>query len=399
MYNDRLDQLFDYPFTRLRMLLDSHAAPPGVTPVALSLGEPKHTPPALIGKVLASQNWAWNVYPPVPGDAAFRAACADWLTRRYSLVAGTITPETMVLPVAGSREALFMASLLAVPSRKNGAVPAALMPNPFYAPYEGGARFAGAEPVTMPATGASGFLPDLDAIPIATLDRAAIMFICSPSNPQGAVASCDYLKKAITLARKHDFVLVLDECYAEIYSDVPPPGGAEICLQMDGGAFDNVLLMHSLSKRSSAPGLRSGFVAGDPKLIAKFSRLRSYAAAGNPLAILAAATALWQDEAHVVENRAAYRLKFDIADQILGDHFGHRRPGGGFFLWLDVGDGEAATLRLWQQAGIRVLPGAYLSKQEPDGSIPGERYIRVALVDHPDILEPALRRMAEVLAQ
>lgn len=398
MYNDRLSQLFDYPFTRLRTLLDGLAAPAGVTPVMLSLGEPKHTPPALIEQVLSSQSWAWNLYPPVPGTPGFRQACADWLTRRYALPNGYIDAERMVLPLAGSREALFMVALLAVPERKNGAVPVALMPNPYYAPYEGGARFAGAEPVTLPATAETGFLPDLEAIPQATLERTALFYLCSPGNPQGAVATLDYLCKAITLARQYNFVLVLDECYAEIYTQTPPPGGLEACLRFDGGALDNVLFVHSLSKRSSAPGLRSGFIAGDPKLIALFSRLRSYAAAGTPLPILAVAEALWRDEAHVVENRAAYGRKFDIADRILAGKFSYYRPGGGFFLWLDVGDGEAATRKLWTEAGIRVLPGGYLSRTEPDGSLPGGRYIRVALVDSPEIIEPALTRMAEVLS-
>jgi N-succinyldiaminopimelate aminotransferase len=398
MYNDRLNDLFDYPFTRLRTLLDAVPAPAGITPVALSLGEPRHAPPALIDQVLASQSWTWNLYPPVPGTPAFRAACARWLTRRYGLPADYIDAERMVLPLAGSREALFMVALLAVPPRKNGVVPVVLMPNPYYAPYEGGARFAGAEPVTLPATAETGFLPDLDAIPVATLERTALFYLCTPGNPQGAVASIAYLQKAIALARRYDFVLLLDECYAEIYTQTPPPGGLEACLALDGGALDHVLVVHSLSKRSSAPGLRSGFIAGDPSLITLFSRLRSYAAAGTPLPILAVAEALWNDETHVVENRAAYRRKFELADDILGGRFGYYRPGGGFFLWLDVGDGEAATRQLWTEAAIRVLPGAYLSRPEPDGSVPGARYIRVALVDAPETLQPALTRMAEVLS-
>ena len=232
----------------------------------------------------------------------------------------------------------------------------------------------------MPTTRATNFLPDLDALDPAALDRAQIMYLCSPSNPQGAVADLDYLKKAIRLARKHDFLLVLDECYAEIYSgDTPPPGGLEAAVAL-GGSLDNIIVFHTLSKRSSVPGLRSGFAAGAPRTITLLHRLRSYAAAATPLATLDAATALWNDEAHVLENRAAYRKKFDIAERLLGGRFGFYRPGGGFYLWLDVGDGEEAAKKLWHEAAVKVLPGAYLTRPDPDGSNPNQAYIRIALV-------------------
>lgn len=397
MYNTRLDTLLDYPFSRLRTLLDGSAAPAGMTPLSLSVGEPQHQPPVeLINAALLAGAETWNRYPPVPGTDDFRLACTEWLNRRYQLAEGYIDPASMVLPLAGSREGLFMAALLAVPEDKGGYVPAVLMPDPFYAVYEGAARFAGAEPVFLPATEETGHLPDLDAIPAPLLDRTALFYLCTPSNPQGAVASPDYLRKAIALARKHDFVLAVDECYAEIYSHTPPTGALEICREMDGGSLHNVLVFHSLSKRSNAAGLRSGFMAGDKALMARFSRMRSYAAASTPLPLLAASAALWRDEAHVVANRAAYSAKFDLADSILGNRLGYRRPAGGFFLWLKVGDGEAATSRLWREAGIRVLPGAYLSRGD-GGRGPGDPYIRVAMVHEPEILAPALERIVKVL--
>jgi N-succinyldiaminopimelate aminotransferase len=216
-------------------------------------------------------------------------------------------------------------------------------------------------------------LPDLDALDPATLARAAIMYLCSPTNPQGTVASAAYLEQAIQLARHHDFILALDECYSEIYSETPPTGGAEIC-QKIGGRMKNVLVFHSLSKRSSEPGLRSGFVAGDPDLIQRFKLLRNFGGATMPMPVMAASSALWRDESHVEVNHALYRQKFGFADELLLGHFAYKRPAGGFFLWLDVaaqGGGEEAAKKLWAEAGLRVLPGAYLSRPEPDGSNPG----------------------------
>lgn len=396
MLNPRLDALTDYPFDLLRALLRGVEPPAGMVQRWLSVGEPRHTPPAIVAETLARHRDDWGRYPPVEGTPQFRTAVATWLARRFHLPPGLLDADAHVLPVAGTREALYLIAQVAVPERKAGQRPAVLMPNPFYQVYYGGAAMSGAEPVYLPGTAATGFLPDLDAIGAATLDRTALLYLCSPANPQGACASLDLLKKAVTLARRHDFVLVVDECYAEIYDSTPPVGALEACAAL-GEGLAGVLVFHSLSKRSSVPGLRSGFVAGDATLIAAFRRLRSFGGAAQPLPVLAAATALWEDEAHVAASRALYRGKFDLAARLLGGRFGFFRPAGGFFLWLDVGDGEAASRRLWANAGVRVLPGAYLAKPNSMGSNPGAPFIRVALVDQMVETEDALRRIASNL--
>jgi aspartate/methionine/tyrosine aminotransferase len=255
---------------------------------------------------------------------------------------------------------------------------------------------AGAEPVLLAGDPALGGLPALDALTPAFLARTALLYLCTPSNPEGTVASLDYLKSLITLARAHDVVLAIDECYAEIYDRDPPPGALEACAAL-GGAADNVLVFHSLSKRSSAPGLRSGFVAGDPRIVAALLRVMDFGAAGIPLPIMAASAALWSDDTHVEPIRAAYRANFTLAERSLGNRFGFRRPAGGFFLWLDVGDGEAAAKRLWQEAGLRSLPGAYLAATDANGVNPGAPFLRVAMVHDAAMTASILERMGTVL--
>jgi aspartate/methionine/tyrosine aminotransferase len=307
-----------------------------------------------------------------------------------------ITGERHVLALSGTKEGLFLVAMLAVPEPAARALPAVLLPNPYYLVYNGGATMAGAEVVYLDATAATGFLPDLDAIDRDLLDRTALFYLCTPANPQGAIADRAYLEKAVALARAYDFVLAVDECYCEIYDGAPPTGALEVCAAL-GGDLRNVLVFHSLSKRSSAAGLRCGFVAGDPALIARFQHLRSYGGAQIPLPLQHAAAALWEDEAHVEANRALYRRKFDIAEKTLEGRFGFYRPPGGFFLWLDVGDGEDAAKRLWREAAIRTLPGAYIARVNGGGENPGQRYIRVALVHDDATIAAAMSRMASVL--
>jgi aspartate/methionine/tyrosine aminotransferase len=307
-----------------------------------------------------------------------------------------IEGERHVLIANGTKEALFLVAQLAVPPQKAGRQPTVLMPNPYYNVYNGGGTLAGAEPSYLDCTPATGFLPDLDAIPEAVLARCALFYLCSPANPQGAVADLAYLKKAIALARAYDFVLASDECYGEIYDRAPPPGALEACAAL-GGSLDHVLVFHSLSKRSNAAGLRCGSIAGDPQLIERFAHLRSYAAAQVPLPIQEAAIALWGEENHVEANRALYRRKFDIAEQHLAGRLGFYRPAGGFFLWLDVGDGERAALALWREAGIRTLPGAYTAITHPGAENPGHRYIRVAIVHDEAIIDAGMKRLRRVL--
>jgi N-succinyldiaminopimelate aminotransferase len=394
--NPLLDTLSDYPFEALRTLLNPVAPVVNDPPIVMSVGEPQHQPPALLGETLAAHAHEWNKYPPMAGTPELRQAIADWLCRRYRLPAGALDPERHVLTLAGTKEGLYLLASLVVPRRKGRSRPVVLVPNPYYLVYNGAATMAGADAVFLDATRDNGFMPDLGVIPRETLDRTSLFYLCSPANPQGTVASLDYLKQAVTLARRHDFVLAVDECYAEIYDRAPPPGALEACAAL-GEGFDRVVVYHSLSKRSSAAGLRSGFVAGDPRLIGHYAHLRSYGGCQVPLPIQAAATALWRDEAHVEENRARYRRKFDIAETALAGRFGFYRPDGGFFLWLEVGDGEAATVRLWRDAAIRVLPGGYTARAADGRDNPGSRYIRLAIVHDEATLETAFARIRRVL--
>lgn len=396
MLNPRLSELPDYPFDRLRTLLDPVKPETNAATILLSVGEPKLPPPAFVTEIMSGRHDDWGKYPPIDGTPSFRRAVTEWLTRRYDLAAGALDPDRHVLPVSGTREALYLISALCVPQEKAGQRPVILMPNPFYHVYGGAAAVSGAEPVYLAARAETGFMPDLSSVDEATLERTALFYLCTPSNPQGSAAPIETLKRAIELARQYDFVLVVDECYAEIYDRVPPAGGLQAAAAL-GDGFDNVLVFHSLSKRSNSAGMRSGFVAGDPNLIKLFRRLRNYVGPQLPLPAIAASEALWRDETHVVEIRDFYRQNFDIAEELLKGKLGFYRPDGGFFLWLDVGDGEEATAALWRKGAIRVLPGAYIAKPDKNGDNPGSRYIRVALVNPPALTREALERLAEVL--
>lgn len=395
-----------YPFSRLAALLE--ATPPGnpdiavpgrdpTAPVLLSVGEPQTPPPAMIAEELSRDADTWSRYPPLKPTPDYLDAAIGWLHRRYDLPPGMIDPKTMLCAVPGSREGLFFAALTAVPPPDGGGPqPAMLMPSPCYHVYPGAAAAAGAEAVFVPATAETGHLPDFAALEPSVLERTAFAFYCSPANPQGAAATLDELAALIRLAREHDFIVAFDECYAEIYTGAPPPGALQAAAAL-GGSLDNVLVFHSLSKRSSAPGLRCGFAVGDPRGIAAIEGALRVGGAGVPFAVQAAGARLWNDEVHVREIRALYRENFAIAERVLGNRFGFRTPDGGFFLWLDVGDGEAAARELWRAAGIRVLPGAYMCADAPDGGNPGTAYIRVALVYDPRLTEAALQRLVEVL--
>ena len=397
MYNSRLDGLTEYPFQRLNALLaDVVAKVPAADQIAMSIGEPQHRPPEMIRDLLVRNLEDWGKYPPTPGNKNFRDAVAAWATRRYRLPAGMIDGEKHIMPVAGSREALFMAAQLCVPPMKGNQTPAVLIPNPFYQVYFGAAVMNGATPVFVPATKASAFQPDYTREDDAVLARTAMAYLCTPANPQGTVASIDRLKQMIALARKHDFVMISDECYSEIYDGAPPAGALEACAAL-GGSLKNVLVFNSLSKRSSVPGLRSGFAAGDPDLIARFNKLRSHGGAVQPVPVLDTAAALWRDEAHVEANRALYRAKFADAARIFGNRYDYYTPEGGFFLWLNVGDGERAAKALWSEGGIKVLPGAYLARPDADNKNPGAAYIRVALVHDRVQTERGLTRARAIL--
>jgi aspartate/methionine/tyrosine aminotransferase len=384
-----------HPFARLSRLLDSHPAG-DAEPILLSVGEPKNQPPAFVAEEIAGAARSWSSYPPPRGSDAYRAACADWLTARYALPAGMLDQQKHILPLPGSREGLFFAVVAAVQAYRGPQPPAVLLPNPFYHVYASSALAVGAEPVFVPATQAGGFMPDYHALDRELLDRTAFCFLNSPANPQGAAADLGYLAALLALARRHDFTVGFDECYSEIYDRTPPAGALQAAAAL-GGALDHLLVFHSLSKRSSAPGLRCGFVAGDAPLMDGLDLALRVGGAGVSLPILAAGARLWRDEAHVEANRDYYRRNFALAERILGNRFGFRKPDGGFFLWLDVGDGEAAALKLWREAGVRVLPGAYMAEPAPDGVNPGARYIRVALVYDAAVTEDGLNRIVQVL--
>lgn len=399
-----------YPFGRLARLLDGHAPgdprihvpghPRGV-PIALSIGEPQDDPPPLIAEELGKAAAGWSRYPPPRGTPAYLEACAAWLARRYGVPEAMVDPASAIAAVPGTREGLFFAALAALPTAPGAGAggapaPAILMPNPCYHVYPSAAVATGAEPVLVPATAATGHLPDYAALPENLLERTALAYYCTPANPQGAAADLATLTGLIALARRHDFVIAFDECYAETYTSAPPAGAMQAVAAL-GGGLDHVLTFHSLSKRSSAPGLRCGFVAGDPAMVEAIDTLMRTGGAGVPFPTLAAGARLWSDEAHARRIRARYQENFAIAARVLGNRFDFRTPDGGFFLWLDVGDGEAAALKLWRAAGIRVLPGAYMCRDAADGTNPGARYIRVALVYGPALTEAALARLVEVL--
>ncbi len=369
---ERFSDLPDYAWPRLRKLLDAHA--PGRAPMAMSIGEPTHPQPPFVGEVIAANLQGFSSYPSNEGTPELLQAIGGWLGRRY----GVEVSPSRLMALNGTREGLYNVAMALCPETKNGGRPVVLIPNPFYQVYMVAALSVGAEPVFVPATDATGHLPDYESLPAEVLDRVAMAYVCSPANPQGAVADRGYWERLLALAERHDFLVLADECYSEVYRDAPPPGVLEVAGAL-GADPERVLAFHSLSKRSNLAGLRSGFVAGGAQAVARMRSLRSYAGAPLPLPLQRVAERAWADEAHVEASRALYQEKYRIADEVLGDVPGYMAPQAGFFLWLPVADGEAAALRLWREAGVRVLPGAYLATDAGGGN-PGAGYIRVALV-------------------
>lgn len=372
IFPERFSDLPDYAFPRLRKLLDVHA--PGGDPIAMTIGEPRHAFPDWVGEVLAASVGEFAKYPPNEGTPELLAAISGWIGRRYDVDVG---PDR-IMALNGTREGLYNAAMALCPETKGGARPVILTPNPFYQVYAVAALSVGAEPVYVNATAETGHLPDFASLPKDILDRTAIAYICSPANPQGAVADAAYWRTLIGLAEAHDFQIFADECYSEIWRDTAPVGALQIAAEM-GADPERVVVFHSLSKRSNLPGLRSGFVAGGPVSIARIRQLRAYAGAPLPLPLQRVAERVWAEESHVEESRALYQRKYQIADQVLDGVPGYLCPPAGFFLWLPVADGESAALKLWQETGVRVLPGAYLSRDTAEGN-PGAGYIRVAMV-------------------
>lgn len=400
------------PFFRLNELLKPLS--PGRSPLpdgkvgSLSIGDPRTTVPAFALEAMRAAEAGWSRYSG-PRPPAYPAAVADWLTRRFALPEGMIDPTRHVVAVGGSREGLFHACLAAIAEKRaalaalgDARPPLVLLPDPGYHAYAGAAIGAGGEPFFVPVTAESGHLPQFAALPGEVLARAALAFLCTPANPQGAVASPELIAGSLRLARSHRFVLAVDECYSELYEGEAPKGALTVAHEM-GEGLDRLLVSNSLSKRSGGPGLRLGFVAGDPALVRSVEGHLRFGGSGPGLPMLAAGVALWRDETHVAANRAYYRANTALAERIFGNAFGWRRPDGGFFLWLDVRpgrfeDGESAAAALYTEGGIQVLPGAYMSLADrPMAENPGRPYIRASLGEPQALLEPLLTRMAEIL--
>ena len=391
-FSERFSDLPSYPFPRLRALLDRH--PPGGEELDMSIGEPRHPPPEFVAEVLREHVGEFGRYPPNNGSGALLRAISDWLLARYRI---RVDPETRIMALNGSREGLFNACLALCPEHRSGRRPVVLMPNPFYQVYAVAAVAAGAEPVFVPAPAGNGFLPDFGGLDPAILDRTAVAYVCTPSNPQGAVASRSYLVRLLRLAETHGFLVFSDECYSEIYRGDAPPGILECAADADP---ERVVAFNSLSKRSNLPGLRSGFVVGGERAIAEIRKLRAYSGAPLPLPLQRVAERAWADEAHVAENRAAYVGKYGVADGVFAglDRSAYSPPEAGLFLWIRTADGETAALDIWRRTGVRVLPGEYLAR----GGAKGDRshawpYIRVSVTVPAERLEPGLKSIRKTI--
>ncbi|TCK18462.1 succinyldiaminopimelate aminotransferase [Thiogranum longum] len=390
--NPDLSRLQPYPFERMARLLAGVTPPAGLETIRLSIGEPKHPTPTFIAEAMIEHLHGLSLYPSTRGTDTLRTAICNWLTSRFGLPANSLDPERHALPVNGTREALFAIAQCMIDRSRNAAV---LMPNPFYQIYEGAALLAGAAPVFVNATADSHYLPDFAAIGDSTWKRCQLLYLCSPGNPTGRIIDNAAMQSLIALADKHDFVIVSDECYSEIYldEDTPPPGLLQAAAQMGNDSYKNCLVFHSLSKRSNAPGLRSGFVAGDADLIQAFFRYRTYHGCAMPPATQDASIRAWLDEAHVVENRRLYREKFLAVADILSPAMEIDIPPAGFYLWQRTPLDDCEFSReLYRQQNVVVLPGSYLSRDTRDGN-PGHNHVRMALVAPLDECVDAAQRI------
>lgn len=392
--NPKLELLQPYPFARLRKLMDGLEPPADIQPISLHIGEPKHPTPSVLTDALIQHLDGLAAYPATAGIPELRQACAQWLMRRYSGV--KINPDTEVLPVLGSREALFAFTQTIIDSSTEYQ-PVVVSPNPFYQIYEGSALLAGAR-VEYVNCRAPHFMPQWQEIDQNTWPKVQLVFVCSPGNPSGAVMNLDEWKKLFDLQDKYGFVIASDECYSEIYfdDDNKPLGTLQAASQL-GRTFNRLIMFTSLSKRSNAPGLRSGFVAGDSKLLADFLLYRTYHGSAMSLPTQYASIAAWNDEEHVIANRNLYREKFDKVIPILQQKFALHKPDASFYLWLNVPDCDdlAFTQKLWQKAAIRVLPGRYLARNTPYGNS-GAGFVRIALVSSVEECVEAANRMVKL---
>ena len=395
--NGRLELLAAYPFERLAKLKSGITPPASLPHIAMSIGEPKHAPPPFVIDALRRELTKLDSYPVTAGLPETRASFASWLERRFKV---RVSPENMVLPVNGTREALFSFVQAVVNADDMAHKPVVAMPNPFYQIYEGAALLAGAQPVFLNTTSGNRFQPDLDAVPAEVWKRCDILFLCSPGNPTGAVLSLDLLRHALRLAEKYDFVVASDECYAELYRDenAPPPSLLQAALANGHDAFERCVVFHSLSKRSSVPGLRSGFVAGDAALIKPYLLYRTYHGCAMPVPTQLASIAAWNDDAHAAVNRALYREKYARVLPILQPVLDVVEPDGAFYLWPDVQrDDEAFTRDLFATQNLTILPGSYLARMSRDGANPGRNRVRISLVAPVDECVSAAQRIRSFL--
>lgn len=379
--NPDLDRLQPYPFERLAALFAGVSPPPGLAPIALHIGEPRHAAPAIVLEALARHRDGYSKYPKTAGEPWLREAMAAWLARRYALPAGQPCPETQVLPVNGSREALFSFTQAAV-TRAGAVRPRVAMPNPFYQIYEGAALLAGAKPLFLPERLDRPGIPDFSAVAEHDWQTCQMLVLCSPGNPSGAVLQRADWQEVFALADRHGFIVASDECYSELYPDeaAPPIGVLGACHALGRAGFSGCIAFHSLSKRSSLPGLRSGMVSGDAALLKPFLLYRTYHGSAMPLPHQHASAVAWGDEDHVRENRALYRAKFDAVLAELDGALDTAAPEGGFYLWAKVpGDDARFAQALYRATGVSVLPGSFLARALPDGN-PGAGRVRIALV-------------------
>jgi N-succinyldiaminopimelate aminotransferase len=394
--NDRLELLAAYPFERLARLKSGSTPPASLPHIAMSIGEPRHEPPGFVIEALRRELVRLDSYPATAGLPQTRASFAAWLERRFRV---RVSPDSMVLPVNGTREALFSFVQAAVSTRTGIGQPVVAMPNPFYQIYEGAALLAGAEPVFLNTTTANRFQPDLDSLPASTWRRCEVLFLCSPGNPTGAVLSLDFLRHALELAERHDFLIAADECYAELYRDEnhPPPSLLQAALANGHDEYQRCVVFHSLSKRSSVPGLRSGFVAGDPAIIKPYLLYRTYHGCAMPVPTQLASIAAWDDDTHSAANRALYREKFARVLPILQPVLDEVEPDGAFYLWPGVDrDDEVFARELFAVQNLTILPGSYLARDTRAGN-PGRNRVRISLVAQLEECVTAAQRIRNFL--
>lgn len=391
--NPDLQRLQPYPFEKLAGLFEGIRPPADLSPIALSIGEPKHEPPGFVLQTLADNLGRLSNYPSTRGLPELRQAIADWASVRFGLKAESLDPERHILPVNGTREALF-AFAQALVNRRQPA-PLVLSPNPFYQIYEGAALLAGAEPGFINCTQDTGFLPDFDNVSEESWQHCQLLYVCSPGNPTGAVFDLPLWRRLLELADRYDFVIASDECYSELYFDEQqaPMGLLQACEQLGHAHFERCVVFHSLSKRSNLPGLRSGFVAGDEKILKAFLQYRTYHGCALPVPTQLASVAAWRDETHVRENRTRYREKFSAVLETLDGCLPVSRPEAGFYLWPQTPiDSETFARELYAQQAVIVLPGSYLARPSA-GINPGADRVRMALVASLEECVEAARRI------